>query len=171
MKQNTARYWIVAGTVLILGAVNYSIASKERIKREGVVAFLTLAPVDPRSLMQGDYMALRFALAQQIETQRGNINSSTDLFSKTSLDEGKTAFAELQLDGRRIATLAPAGASGLRIRYRIRSGQVWLGTNAFFFSEGSAQRFEPARYGEFRLDTKTGEAVLVGLRDHNLAAL
>ena len=48
---------------------------------------------------------------------------------------------------------------------------VWLGTNAFFFEEGTAERFNGARYGEFRVDRTSGEAVLVGLRNDRLAAL
>ena len=59
----------------------------------------------------------------------------------------------------------------LKFRYRIREGQVWLGTNAFFFQEGDEPRFANARYGEFRVDAKSGEAVLVGLRDAALKAL
>jgi uncharacterized membrane-anchored protein len=46
-----------------------------------------------------------------------------------------------------------------------------LGTNAFFFQEGDAERFSSARYGEFRVDRSSGEAVLVGLRDDALTAL
>jgi uncharacterized membrane-anchored protein len=42
---------------------------------------------------------------------------------------------------------------------------VWLGTNAYFFEEGTAARYENARYGEFRLDRESGEAVLTGLID------
>src|SRR5690606_6091689 len=33
----------------------------------GQVVVLSLAPVDPRSLMQGDYMALRFAVAGPLQ--------------------------------------------------------------------------------------------------------
>jgi uncharacterized membrane-anchored protein len=61
--------------------------------------------------------------------------------------------------------------AGLRLRYRIRANRVWLGTNAFFFEEGSAARFNGARYGEFRVDRASGEAVLVGLRDAALKRL
>jgi len=53
----------------------------------------------------------------------------------------------------------------------LRNERVWLGTNAYFFEEGSAERFENARFGEFRLDRESGEAVLVGLRDGELKAL
>src|SRR2546421_13010239 len=49
--------------VAIVALVNYSVVRKERLLENGSVVYLELAPVDPRSLMQGDYMALRFKLA------------------------------------------------------------------------------------------------------------
>jgi uncharacterized membrane-anchored protein len=57
------------------------------------------------------------------------------------------------------------------MRYRIRDGRVWLGTNAYFFAEGSATRFAHARYGEFRVDRSSGEAVLVALCDDQMKEL
>ena len=156
------RALIVLGAALVLGAVNFAIVGKERIRRDGEVVYLRLAPVDPRSLIQGDYMALRFELAQKLQ---GDASTATKR-------EGETAFAEVALDANRVAALALPGApTRLRLRYRIRNGQVWLGTNAFFFEEGSASRFNDARYGEFRVDRVSGEAVLVGLRDLSLRAL
>src|SRR5690606_17741733 len=69
---------LVAG-LLVLGVVNYAIHGKERVIRNGEVVFLELAPVDPRSLMQGDYMALRFQLAADIEAalSRGALDART----------------------------------------------------------------------------------------------
>ena len=55
------------GALLVLGVVNAAIVGKETIKREGDTVYLPLAPVDPRSLMQGDYMALRFTLVRELE--------------------------------------------------------------------------------------------------------
>jgi uncharacterized membrane-anchored protein len=90
----------------------------------------------------------------------------------TAPREGEMRLANITLDEKRIASLAKAGAPAtLKLRYRMRNGAVWLGTNAFFFSEGSDSRYSAARYGEFRLDKNTGEAVLVGLRDAKLNAL
>jgi uncharacterized membrane-anchored protein len=141
---------LVAGAILVLGAVNWSIVAKERIKTRGERVYLELAPVDPRSLMQGDYMALRFALANQI--------SATE-----------SGSAPLTVDERGVAALSHDPKPGdLRIRYRLRNGQVWLGTNAYFFEEGKAERYQGARYGEFRIDRDTGEAVLVALADEDL---
>jgi len=164
MNTNWIRALIALGALLVLGTVNLSIIGKERIRHDGASVYLALAPVDPRSLMQGDYMALRFALAQELEHGSAGPSSAPR--------EGETRWAAVALDAQQVARLAAADApSTLRLRYRIRSGRVWLGTNAFFFEEGSAERFASARYGEFRVDRDTGEAVLVGLRDAQLRAL
>jgi len=150
MKPWIARIAMIAAAGLVLVAVNVSIVAKERIRTGGERIYLALAPVDPRSLMQGDYMALRFELASQISTE-------------------SSGSAPLIVAPNGIATLNPdPDAAGLRIRYRIRNGQVWLGTNAYFFEEGTAQRYEGARYGEFRIDRQSGEAVLVGLAGDDL---
>ena len=165
MKPVTLRAMIALGALLVLGALNFAIVGKERIKRSGEVVYLPLAPVDPRSLIQGDYMALRFAMARDIERR--------DEADKRATSEGQVAFAAVTLDDKRVASLAgnDAALSTMKLRYRIRGGHVWLGTNAFFFEEGTADRFTGARYGEFRVDRESGEAVLVGLRDDKLGAL
>ena len=168
MKQAlVSRVLIALGALLVLGAVNHAIVGKERIRRDGDVVYLQLEPVDPRSLIQGDYMALRFALVREIERRDGD--AKTDRAAR----EGEVALAPVTLDERRVASLAASDATttALKLRYRIRGGQVWLGTNAFFFEEGSAERFNGARYGEFRVDRDSGEAVLVGLRNDKLEAM
>ncbi len=155
MSASLVRSLILLGALLVLGSVDYSIYAKEQIKRTGEVMYLDLAPVDPRSLMQGDYMALRFTDAAEIARRR---------------PDGHTA--SLHLDSRRIARMPEPGAPGtLPLRYRMRNGQVWLGTNAYFFEEGSAMRFAPARYGKFRVDPRSGDAVLVALCDAQLKEL
>lgn len=153
MNTRATRWLLVAAAVLVLLAVNISIAGKERIKTHGDRVYLELAPVDPRSLMQGDYMALRFAITNDISSEAAG-------------------SVPVIVDERGVATLAKSPTpETLRIRYRIRNRQVWLGTNAWFFEEGSAQRYEPARFGEFRVDRESGEAVLVDLRDKDLNPL
>jgi len=159
------RILIAIGALLVLGAVNFSIVGKERIKRGGEVIYLDLAPVDPRSLIQGDYMTLRFRLADEI---RASLRAP----GAERPREGERRFADIALDPRRVASLAkPGTAATHKLRYRIRREAVWLGTNAYFFEEGREERYARARYGEFRLDRESGEAVLVGLRDDSLRPL
>ena len=158
MSSMWTRAVTVLGAILVLVAVNHSIRAKERIISTGEPIYLALAPVDPRSLMQGDYMALRFQLAERL--------------GREYTENLSNLRAPIILDERHVATLAGQGVpTDLFIRCRLRNGRAWLGTNAYFFEEGSAARFANARFGEFRLDRASGEAVLVGLRDAELKAL
>jgi uncharacterized membrane-anchored protein len=111
--------------------------------------------------MQGDYMALRFAVADQIGAEQAGTDDAPRGAGRVSVN----------VDERGVATLSAAGKGTLQLRYRMRGNQVWLGTNAYFFEEGSAARYEQARFGEFRVDRDTGEAVLVGLRGAGLEPL
>jgi len=140
----------LAAGLAILAVANHSIYSRERLLADGRIALLELAPVDPRSLMQGDYMALRFALTREIISE-----------------ESGSVGVLVAPNG--VATMNPdQQAPGLRVRYRVHNGQVWLGTNAYFFEEGTSERYTGAAYGEFRVDRETGEAVLVALTDKDL---
>ena len=51
---------------LVLGLAAWSVLGFETLLRQGRTVYLELAPVDPRSLMQGDYMALSYQLEREI---------------------------------------------------------------------------------------------------------
>ncbi|MDH4134738.1 MAG: GDYXXLXY domain-containing protein [Gammaproteobacteria bacterium] len=152
------RKWIalIAG-LLMLALANHAIYRKEQLLSQGRVVLLELAPVDPRSLMQGDYMALRYKVADEV-FGRGRL--------KQGLHDGRIV---LQLDAQgvgrflRFDDAAALGVDEVRMRYRIRGEQVKFASNAFFFQEGQARLYQGARYGEFRVDAQ-GEALLTGLR-------
>ncbi|MCL1480922.1 MAG: GDYXXLXY domain-containing protein [Marinobacter sp.] len=72
MKQWLSRRIIGLLALLVaLAMVNLSVFQKEQQLAHGKVVYLDLAPVDPRSLMQGDYMALSFAIGQEIRRAFG----------------------------------------------------------------------------------------------------
>ena len=50
------RVTVLVGLVLILAFFNWSVVQKEALLRDGTPLLIELAPVDPRSLIQGDYM-------------------------------------------------------------------------------------------------------------------
>ncbi len=154
---------VVAG-LLALAAANWVIHGKEQLLNEGRIVLLELAPVDPRSLMQGDYMALRFKVADAA-LGRGTVNKELrDGYMVLKLDaQGVGSFARFD-DNQ-----APA-QDEVRMRYRIRNQQAKFATNAFFFQEGNAALYQGARYGEFRVGA-SGEAILTGLRAQNLELL
>jgi len=161
----------------VLALVDFSIVGKEHQLESGRVVYLELAPVDPRSLMQGDYMALRFKIANDARPAMQRPQSSG---ARRFLGQGDLATA----DGRIVAALDPGSVATYRrlddgtplarnevlLRYRVREGEVKFATNAFFFQEGAAKRYEGARYGEFRV-APDGDLLLTGLRGKELQPL
>jgi uncharacterized membrane-anchored protein len=144
-------------TVVILALVNVEIAGKERIVREGATVLLQLAPVDPRSLLQGDYMALRYAMSGDV-ARAAEAEGVRDGAIVIALDENRVAQFIAMHDGS-----APAAGQQL-LQFRKRGESVRLASDAFFFEEGQGQTYQRARFGELRV-ADDGSAVLVGLRD------
>lgn len=154
------RMGIVAAWLLVVAVAVYAVCGHERTLRDGQLVLLELAPVDPRSLMQGDYMALRFAVDAQL----------------TSPGQDVPAYAHLHLGAQGRAVLAaggnqPSTEPGM-VSMRIRQGErgASIGPNAFFFEEGTAAVYEQARWGGFRV-AGDGTALLAGLYDENLQLL
>ena len=146
-------------TVATLGIYGAGIREKEAILSSGRVVYLELVPVDPRSLMQGDYMALRFAMP-----------ASSSAVENTD----KRPLAIASIDDRNFAKVieltykTPSLTAG-QIVMKTRQGRTgWaVGTDAWFFPEGQGQKFEAAKFGEFRLGP-AGDMILVGMADKDL---
>jgi len=152
------RIALIAG-VLVLLATHLAIVQKEALLANGRVVLLELAPVDPRSLVQGDYMALQFRLADDVLAVERAMAAAGSSDGRLVLRNDANGVARLARrdDGR---ALQPGE---FLLRYRVRHGVVRFATDAYFFQEGTAARYEAARYGEFRVDDD-GDAILTGLR-------
>ncbi len=79
------RKWLsIAVIIVALIMVNISIYQKQHLLAKGDIIILELAPVDPRSLMQGDYMALSYALVapfnEQFNAEQENAEKSLYYF-------------------------------------------------------------------------------------------
>jgi uncharacterized membrane-anchored protein len=151
--------------LLVLLVANGSIWEKEDLIAHGQPLFVPLAPMDPRSLMQGDYMALRFAIPSEV-AESGTEFKSGQRPNVLALRDARGVATELRPDPG--AALLPSNA--LRVELTPKNGSWVLVTDAFFFKEGEAARWSKARYGEFRVGND-GRALLVGLRGPNLEAL
>jgi uncharacterized membrane-anchored protein len=144
----------IAAGVIVLALANWTVFQRERHLAEGKVVLLELAPVDPRSLMQGDYMALRFKAADDAFGRWGKIKDvPVDGRIIVKLDErGVGSF--VRRDGGE-----PLAQNEVALRYRIRNERLKFATNAYFFQEGHAKIYDAARYGEFRV-APSGELLL-----------
>ncbi|MFZ3192846.1 MAG: GDYXXLXY domain-containing protein [Moraxellaceae bacterium] len=163
MTVQRSRLLLVLGALLILGAVNFSIWQKQQVLADGQIVLLKLAPVDPRSLMQGDYMILRYDLADQLAKQyhqpTGQLPPKGQL-----LIEQNTQHVVTQ---GQLYRGQPLQAGQSLLNYRHKNGQIWLGAESFFFQEGFAAAYQVAEYAELRVDDR-GHSVLVGLYDAKL---
>lgn len=159
--------------IVILGLVNWFILGKEKHLAEGRIVYLELAPVDPRSLMQGDYMALRFRLANVVHNGLPKTKEPQRWRRKVAASDG---YVVVSLDERNIGSFErfykdkALSKDEILMRYRVRNGAVKLATNAFFFQEGHGKYYQPARYGQFRVDDR-GELLLVAMFDKSLNKL
>lgn len=157
--------------VIVLALVNWSIYKKEVHLKDGEVVYLELAPVDPRSLMQGDYMALRYKLAIKIYRVLPKEKSrhfrrriaSTDGAVIVTLDAEKRGTFKALYKNQTLKE------NQMLLHYRVRNGKVKLASNAFFFEEGTAAVYEKAKYGEFRV--QNGVLLLADMYDANLSKL
>ncbi|MBI2381610.1 MAG: GDYXXLXY domain-containing protein [Gammaproteobacteria bacterium] len=156
----------LAGVVLALGltlaVANGAIWQKEAIIAGGQPVFVELMPVDPRSLMQGDYMRLRFRLPRPSGERWPALAGLERPYAIGRRDErGILALERIGLAN------TPLQAGELRVELSPKDGGWTLVTDGWFFKEGEGERWEKARYGEFRV-TAEGRALLVGMADGEL---
>jgi uncharacterized membrane-anchored protein len=172
------RHWglpagLLAGGVLALGAVQARVHHYETILSQGRPVVLALAPVDPRSLMQGDYMDLDYAVRRQAEDWLRGRDPV-----RAALEASGRGWLLLRPDERGVWQLAAVtagapevqagGAVALAFRWRDH-GMDW-GARSWFFPEGQGERYAGARYGALRV-AADGTALLAGLLDEERAPL
>ena len=145
----------IASTIFMFAAFNYGVFQKEEIKANGELVLLELAPVDPRSLMQGDYMRLRYAIerSQQAKEKRGDM--------VVALDQNKVGTFKRFYEGGELA------ADEKLLHYQNQYGQLRIVPDSFMFQEGHAKFYDHAKYGVFKFDAK-GSHILIGLADDKM---
>jgi len=178
--------WVLILTaLLVIAYVNLNAWQSQRLKLHGEILFLELAPVDPLSLVQGQYMRLRFGIEKRYDTTQED-------YQIIQNNRGN-GLAIINLDSRRIGTLTGLLAPNQWRQQRNRDDTVLLqihaqsvdlprvstpfGThsiriqqNSFLFQENTEDRYAQAKYGMFRVH-KDGHYVLVDLADEDLRPL
>jgi uncharacterized membrane-anchored protein len=159
MKTRNLILWLFAFFVLVV--VNMLVFQKERLSANGQVVFLELAPVDPRSLIQGDYMRLRYAISREVKNNTGD----KDGFIVVLLNKDNIAQYVRIYDAQ-----IPLNQNELLIRFRQRAFDIRIGPESFLLQEGHAKYYNNARFGELRV-SKSGDVLLIGLRGEELELL
>lgn len=150
---------LAGGLLAVLLVANAGVMRYENILAHGKLLLLELAPLDPRALLQGDYMELAYAEDRALRWG-----------DKAADTMGYAVFAAGAERPAQILRLQPAAQPQAEdeVLIPLRRSQ-WDSTSlvltgAYFFAEGLEPYFSPARYGEFRVDD-SGRSVLLQLRD------
>jgi uncharacterized membrane-anchored protein len=145
------------GALGIAGLFGSQIKALEAIKEEGKTVLLDLRPVDPRALMMGDFMALRYA--EEAPRDLPYDLPNTGQFVLT-LDENNVGSFSHVSDGQDLSD------AEVRINYIRQRRGVTFGAPRYYFQNGTAETYEQADYGIFKI-VPSGRAILVGLADEN----
>lgn len=164
------RHLIIINLILVLLFVNYAIIKKEKTLSEGRLVLLELAPVDPRSLMQGDYMNLRYKITQLQDFREPQEKPEIEVLPNTG-------YYIVVLDSNNVAKkvriqpmLEPLNKNEIPLKYHKNNYRIFLGAESYFFQEGTADKFENSKYGALRVDDK-GNSILVGLYNEDFKKL
>lgn len=154
---------LIGSALLCLILLNGAIWQKQQLLAHGERVLLELRPVDPRSLMAGDYMALSFVRNWDWRdlpfngAQRVKLVARRDARGVASLLRQHQAGQALA-PGEFLLELTPKGRRWVVV------------SDAWHFEEGRGDHYAAARYGEFRV-LPDGRALLVGLADKDLKLL
>lgn len=190
-----APIWLVGVFVIaLLGAVNYKAQQFEDVLATGKPVVLKIAPVDPRSLMQGDYMVLNYAILSEFQQSQVLSESNESLDSNepidtvesnetTGIDEsspsGKKAYILVHLDKNHVATFCEKQSEiptdfkhctpNVYLPIRYKGWLPELPSQDYFFAEGKGEHYAQAEYAEYRF--KDGILLLARLLDKDLKGL
>lgn len=190
-----APIWLVGVFVIaLLGAVNYKVQQFEDVLATGKPIVLKIAPVDPRSLMQGDYMVLNYAILSEIQQSQVLSESNESLESNESIDageanetigidesspSGKKAYILVHLDKNHVATFCEEQSDiptdfkhctpNVYLPIRYKGWLPELPSQDYFFAEGKGEHYAQAEYAEYRF--KDGILLLARLLDKDLKGL
>ena len=168
-------FWL--GLVLCLGYPNYQMVRKQNeAMAGGRTVYLELTPVDPRSLMQGDYMRLNYTLVGWENFDgpaSGSLDAELDAQGRVLAWKGEGVKPPAQISTPLASASpipVPVVVDHIPLAYTVQDHHLRVAPDSFFFPEGNASRYRGARYGIFTV-TSSGTLNLRGLADRDLKEL
>lgn len=146
---------IALGALAIAALFGNQIRALENIRHTGQTVLLELRPVDPRALMMGDFMALRYRAEFPAD-----LPPDYPPAGQFVLTLGENAVGTFS----RIDNGTALSAGEIKINYIRQRRRVTFGAPRYYFQNGTAEDYEAARYGIFKI-APSGRAILVALAD------
>ncbi|WP_044895365.1 GDYXXLXY domain-containing protein [Aeribacillus alveayuensis] len=152
---------LLAVVVLQTIFIGYVVFDKEQHLRNGEVVKLQLAPVDPRSLLQGDYVRLRYEISTiEKRDERGSVQI---ILRKD--EKGVYRFAGIySVNGKKNEQYVRQKEDVL-LNGKMKGDTVIYGIESYFVPEGTGGDVqERARFAYVRV-SETGDALLEKISD------
>ncbi len=171
------RLVIIVLLITTLGIVNGMVWHKEQLIKNGTRIILALAPVDPHSIMQGDYMALRYKFPKWLSERKHRNN--IPLFGLLVLERNiKNSTAKVikvygydHIKKLRVNSPGKLKVDQYLMRYKKgRWNQVQFGVRSFFFQQGHGKYYSKARFADIRVGSN-GEFILVDMLNDKLQSI
>ena len=153
MSNNIKKILLIINIVILFVVTGFSANKEEGYKKSNSYFYLELAPVDPRSLLQGDYMTLNYDITDKaqeiifngIYDSKDENNKFLDMrkgYIVVSLDENKVAkFVKLSKEKTDEKDL-------LFIAFKSDGFNVNINANSYLCQEGTGDKYENARYSK-----------------------
>lgn len=146
MNKNKKPLFLILNFLLLFVLLSLAAFREEGYKKREAF-YLKLAPVDPRSLMQGDYMVLDYEI----------VNSARIKLQQLEEEENriiKKGFLVLRLDDKKVAVFEDLSEKVsnkpdlLFVAFRSNGFDIRINADSFLFQEGEAARYEEAQYSK-----------------------
>lgn len=151
------KIFVVLNLLLLMLAFGYSVIKEERnLKQE--TFYIKTAPVDPRSLIQGDYMILNYDITESARKEARGLRKG---YIRVRINDLKVAEF-VRVDNKYL----PSSDNEISIQFHQNNSTMDIGVNSYLFQEGTGNRYQKAQYAEV-IELKNGELRLKHLLDRN----
>ena len=155
MSNNVKKILIIVNVIILFVITGFSAMKEEGYKKSDNYFYLELTPVDPCSLLQGDYMTLNYDImdkAQEIIYNNGIIYDSKDENNKfLNMRKG---YIVVQLDENKVAKFVKLSKEKtdekglIYIAFKSDGFNVDINANSYLFQEGTGKKYEEACYSK-----------------------
>lgn len=146
---------VVLNLILLIVVFGYSVIKEENNLKKNTF-YIKTSPVDPRSLIQGDYMVLNYNITDSARIEAVNIRKG---YIRIKINDLKIAEF-IRVDKEYV----PPSNNEISIQFQKNSSNIDIGVNSYLFQEGTGNKFQKAQYAEV-IELKNGKLRLKSLLD------
>ncbi|WP_270182207.1 GDYXXLXY domain-containing protein [Alkalihalobacillus sp. CinArs1] len=147
--------------IVMTAFIFYQGFQNEMIVRNGTEMKLKLAPIDPRSMLQGDYVHLNYEISTLNNVKIDRQKKITVVLEKN--DEGYHEYSGIYgVEGNWNDAYTPSSSDVIINGVLNGNGSVHYGIESFFIQEGTGAKYEEMEYAIVKVGSN-GNAILTEL--------